>query len=72
MTGKRGKKKPEPKMLMARVVCQCGWGQDIATEHLGFTGGSTPCDTCGSHGSVKLNFTCARCKKRNDIVLESW
>lgn len=38
-----------------------------------FTGHEYECDLCGSHGEVKVEFTCPVCKKTfEDIELESW
>jgi len=41
---------------------------DVDSEDMSFFGDSSPCDLCGSHGSVTVNFMC-ECGDRHYITL---
>jgi hypothetical protein len=68
-------KKPDPELLSIQVKCSCGQTQLFSGDNLlkvGYRGADDPCECCGSHGGVWINFTCDICKKFNEIEVSSW
>jgi hypothetical protein len=59
--------------IFLKVKCH-KTGADVLVElsQYDFHTSSQECDTCGSHGSVTIDFTCPECGESHEYELKSW
>lgn len=73
------KKKPVvATMVSATFACpECGTQFTEANDKLSWSGSSSPCEMCGSHGDVRVHINTNRCKNCGatfdyKVVLSDW
>jgi transcription elongation factor Elf1 len=69
ITAKRRMIERKPELVRATFRCpHLDKLVDVDSEDMNFSGDSSPCDLCGSHGSVTVNFLC-ECGDRHYVTL---
>lgn len=61
-----------PKVKAYYIECACGKDVIIEANDVYISASSSPCELCGSHGGVELEYTCPECKQRIEISLKDW
>ena len=67
------RKKGEAKFL--NLTAECGYCEKeviLKAEELGFSGYSSDCELCGSHGDVTISFNCPNCDKYQSVEVCCW
>lgn len=64
--------KKRAEFMSIKVKCVCGKVLELSPTYVDFTGHENECESCGSHGAVRVGFMCSECKKYHDIELSSW
>jgi len=60
-------------MIKATFACtHCQEDNEMTMQDISFSGSSSECELCGSHGSVDMSLTCQHCGQWFDIELSSW
>lgn len=60
------------KMTLSYVCPKTEKAVNILIEGHQFYSSESPCEMCGSHGSVSITFDCKECGKNHEIEINSW
>lgn len=66
------KTKIEAKILGIQIACSGEKWTLVPMDHVYATSDNSPCDMCGEHGHVSLEFACPICNKYHIIEIKSW
>lgn len=68
-------KKVETELLKLSARVKCGYcGQKVTAvfDAHDIEAGESPCELCGSHGSVSLDLVCPKRNKQLTVTLREW
>ena len=68
-------RKKAHKATILSVTIKCTSSEktaEVPFDKLYWHGWASPCELCGEHGGIQVEFTCPICDQRHEITLSEW